>query len=126
MGDQRRIGKRQLAATGSTGNATGTAVEVFPGEGDQVAAQLVVEAVGATPTITWKMQGSNDNSNWYDWSYVTDASDTAATAARTTTAVGAQIQWLSLAHVRQYRFHRIVTSANTNVTYRAELWVENG
>ena len=124
-GNARIVGKRQLAATGSTGNVTGTASEVFPGEGNQVGMQLVVEAVGATPTITWKVQGSNDNTNWFDVLYVTDASDTAAATARTATAVGAQIQWLSQGHVRQYRFYRLVTSANTNVTFRGELWCES-
>lgn len=89
---------------------------------DQIAVQFVVEAVGATPTVTWKVQGSVDGTNWYDTMYLTDSTNVAAATARTATAVGAQIQWLSATTDRTYTQFRVVTSANTNVTYRAELY----
>lgn len=116
-----------LAPTASTGNNTHTAVAYKPGNGfaSPVAIQFVVEAAGATPTVTWKAQGSFDGTNFYDLLYITDASDTAATTTKTATAVGAQAIFVSNSQSRGYNFYRIVTSANTNITYRAELYVES-
>lgn len=110
-----------LAPTGSASGVTHAAYKVNP-EAASLAVQFVVEAVGGTPTVTYKVQGSPDNVNWYDWLYVTDITDTGAVATRAATAVGAQIEWLSNAVVRTYQYVRVVTSANTNVTYRAELY----
>lgn len=113
-------GPHYLAPTGSTGNNTHTAVQAGAVWSTAIV-EFVVEAIGASPTVTWKIQGSLDNSNWYDLGYVTDASDTFATAARTVTTVSKQIQFST----RPYRYFRLVTSANTNVTYRAELYLDN-
>jgi hypothetical protein len=115
---------KSLAPAGSTGNNTHSAVGISEGA-ERFAVQFVVEAVGGTPTVTWKAQGSMDGSNWYDVFYVTDASDTGAASTRTATAVGAQTEFLDLAGgSRFYNQFRIVTSSNTNVTYRAELWCQ--
>lgn len=111
-----------LAATGTTGNNTHDPVGCS--NALRVAAQFVVEATGATPTVTWKVQGSLDGVNWYDLEYVTDSSDTGAAATRTATAVGTQTEWVDLAgNGRFFHFVRLVTSANTNITYRGELYL---
>ena len=120
------FGRHSLAATGSTGNNTHAGVHIG-GVYDAVAMQFIVEAAGATPTVTWKVQGSADstdgsNGNWFDVAYVTDASDTTATAGRTLTAVGAQINFLANPVARRFKWFRLVTSANTNVTYRADAY----
>jgi hypothetical protein len=116
--------KHTLAPVGSTGTTAGlpanSGLKVNAGD-LSVAFLFTVEAVGATPTITYKFQGSDDGSNWFDVNYITDASDTPATAARTRTTQGQDIAWLSQSGVRQYNFYRVVVTANTNVTYRAEL-----
>lgn len=118
--------KIALTSNGQTGNNTHAGVAVVGY--DTVAFQFVVEAVGGTPTITWKVQGSVDDpatvtdvsANWFDVAYVTDATDTTATAARTRTTVGADVEFLANPVARRYRRYRLVTSANTNVTYHAE------
>lgn len=118
--------KLALSAAAQTSNNTHAGVEVSgPGQSEnaQVGWELIVEAVGATPTVTWKVQGSLDGSNWYDCLYITDASDTASAATRTATAVGRQVAFLSNAGTRMYRYFRLVTSANTNVTYSGSLYV---
>jgi hypothetical protein len=113
-------GTSLLAPAASTGNVTGTGYDADPAASGH-AFQFVVEAIGATPTVTWKIQGSWNNSNWFDLLYVTDASDTAATTARINTVVGADIIFLSNPVARQYKYYRVVTTANTNVTFRCEV-----
>lgn len=115
-------GVQYLASPGTTGNVTGSAVQVDPGF-ENVGFQFVVEAVGATPTVTYKVQGSLDNSNWSDISYITASSDTAASTTQTATGVGATTFFLNQNNEnRFFQYFRIVTSANTNVTFRAELY----
>lgn len=111
----------ELAPVGSTGNNTHDALRVG-GVYDALAVEFEVEAVGATPTVTWKVQGSADGTNWYDWGYITDASDTIATATRSMTAEGTQINFLANPVARKYKHIRVVTSANTNVTYSARAY----
>lgn len=113
-----------LAPAGTTGNNTSTASHVDPNHFALVF-QFVVEAVGATPTVTFKFQGSPDNTNWYDIGYITDGTDGISQSTRTVTAVGSSIAFLSNPFARRYRYVRCVTTANTNVTYRAELYQVN-
>ena len=109
-----------LAPSGSVATGNGSTVRV---EGyDALALQFVVESAGATPTITFKFQGSLDGTNWYDIAYVTDANDTTATSTKTVTAVGASVMFLDNPVARKYKFVRVVPSANTNITYRAEAY----
>lgn len=116
----------RLAPTGSTGNNTHSGVGVGSGDvAGQVGFQFVVEAIGATPTITWKVQGSLDGLTWFDVFYVTTATDTPATAAIVATTVSTVAVWLSNGGAsRFYSQYRVVTSANTNVTYHAEMYVQ--
>lgn len=113
--------KHMLAPAGSTGNITGSAVSL-DGAYEALAFHFVVEAVGATPTVTYKFQGSVDGTNWFDIAYVTDVSDTAAVATRSMTGTGSQVAWLSNPVARKYDQVRVVTTANTNVTFRAEAY----
>jgi hypothetical protein len=95
---------------------------------DKLAVWFVVEAVGTTPTITWKAQFSPDmndvsdaNSAWFDLPYVSATSDALSQTAITQTAVGAVPIWLDNPQVRFVRKVRLLVSANTNVTFRCEL-----
>lgn len=119
--------KNLLAPVGSTGNQTHPSVWLGQAY-EAVVMQFVVEAVGATPTVTWKVQASVDgqdisdgSSAWFDVAYITDASDTVAVTARTRTTVGKDVQFLSNPVARRYQKYRLVTSANTNVTYHGEI-----
>ena len=55
-----------LAPSGSTGLLNpGAAVTIDP-DADRLGVTLTVEAIGATPSITWKLQVSLDELNWSD------------------------------------------------------------
>ena len=110
-----------LAPAGSTGNITGPAVAL--GSGWQAfALQFVVEAAGGSPTVTYKFQASLDGTNWFDVGYITDASDTIATATRVATSTGAQVAFVSNPVARQFLYFRVVTTGNNNITFRAEAY----
>lgn len=111
-----------LAATGSTGNVTGASVEVAPCE--KVAFQFTIEVAGATPTVTWKVQGSLDGNAWYDIAYTVAANDTLAVAAIVSTSVGSEALFLAGSRHRHFRFYRLVTSSNTNVTFRSKAFTD--
>jgi len=127
MATQTYLNKVALTAPAQTGNNTHAAVACKPGNGfaSPVAVQFVIDAVGATPTVDFKVQGSLDGTNWYDLAYITSASDTLSVAARTVTALGGYANFVCNSQSRGYNWFRVVTSANTNVTYHAELWVES-
>lgn len=116
-----------LEPAGTTGNVTGTGVNIEAYS--MLAFQFVVEAVGGSPTVTWKIQATPDARNvidsaahWYDLGYVTDASDTISQATRVATAVGGQINFLANPLARRYRRFRVVTTLNTAVTFRVEAY----
>ena len=115
-----------LAASGTTGNNTHASRGLNPGA-DKVAVVVVVEAVGGTPTVTYKVQAALDNdkvadgsANWFDIQLLPAGSDTSLTSD-TKTAVGAYVYYVSLSQIRFARRVRLVTSLNTNVTYHADL-----
>lgn len=145
MPERTNFGPVLIAPVGSTGNNTHTSVTLPPApRGIGVApvhtglyvVKFVVEAVGATPTVTWNIQGTNDlasvadgSATWADAIYdnTSDAIATPVSATKVVTAVGTTtIYFASNNHVLRNQYHRIrlVTSANTNVTYRGELYVE--
>lgn len=120
-------GKLYAADSGSTGNNTHTSKEIPP-EWENSAGVFVVEAVGATPTVTYKWQYSLDeysvtdaNATWFDLDYVLPGTaDTVANATRARTAVGADIVYPFIGVGGRFvRRFRLVTTLNTNVTYRA-------
>jgi len=118
-----------IAPAGSTGNTTLPApnnISQVKNFGKAVALNFVVEAVGGTPTVTYKFQGSIDGLTWYDVAYTVPANDTLAVATQTVTGLGGNIQFLEAPQQRNWNYFRVVTTSNTNVTFRAEAWVEAG
>lgn len=119
-------GPTSLAPAGSTGNNSHTSANTSP-EADKAAVVFVVEVAGATPTVTYKAQATFDpdttadaSAKWVDLMLLPADSETAAKTF-TVTAAGSYISYLAQANSRFVRRVRVVTSANTNVTYRAEL-----
>lgn len=116
--------KGRLAPVGSTGNNT-HAGQSLPGDMVSLALEFEITAVGGTPTVTFKFQGSLDDSDtpdassdWFDLMVLPSDADVAVATA-TKTAVGAYTYFLANARLA-IRKVRVVTSANTNVTYEAD------
>ena len=115
------------APAGSTGNNTHASVKTSP-SASKLCVAFVIESVGATPTVTAKIQGSMEpdvtvadgSANWFDLPFVTDTNDTVA-ASITKTGTGTYALFMSLPTTRFVYRVRVVTTSNTNVTYRAEL-----
>lgn len=113
--------KYTLAPTGTTGNNTHTGVAAA--EVGLIGFQFVVEVAGSTPTVTYKLQGSFDGTNWSDVMLLPAGSDTATAAPAAAVGTGATLFSIAQAHSRAFSQFRLVTSANTNITYRGELYI---
>jgi len=111
------FGRVTLAAVTQTGNNTHTGVQVADSAGRQML-EFTVSAIGATPTVTFALQGSFDGTNWDTTGIfmIPGNSDTGA-ATRTVTTVAAFHQAVSQSQSRAWAYYRLVTTANTNVTY---------
>lgn len=120
-------GQKALAPAGSTGNNTHPSVSLDLAT-DVVVVEFEVTAVGATPTVTYNVQASNDNgdvadaaSDWFDPFALRENAATEADIAGTKTTVSLETWTLDLKK-RPCRKLRLVTSANTNVTYESSLF----
>ena len=92
------------------------------GGGTECAMLEIVSTVGATPTVTVNIQGSADESAWFNVPYSLPATPaTLAVAALTiTTATTTRVY---LAANFPWRYLRLSYSANTNVTLTATAWI---
>lgn len=122
--------KSKLAPAGSTGNNTHQSQSVADNI-VTVGLEFRVTAIGATPTVTYKFQGSTDGhdvpdatSDWFDLG-VNPAGGGAVVTGGTRTTVGVD-QYFLPARAALVRKVRLVTSANTNCTYDAEVAVQSG
>lgn len=111
---------QKLAALASTGNNTHAAVSV-PSHAEAVSALFTVTVIGATPTVTYSVQGSDDGINFTPVQYITTSGSALGATPRVRTTVSTDLIHISSPRDRRYRFYRVVTSANTNVTYDADL-----
>ncbi len=121
----RKLG--QLANAGSVGNNTHASVAVS-NDADILDLEFEITAVGATPTISWLFQGSNDgpevsdaNSDWHALEVLPADAVAELATVQTKVAVGVYSSSVELTR-RPVHKVRLVTSANTNVTYEAEAY----
>lgn len=114
-----------LAATGSTGTGRKAAAG-FEGV-NRLMIEVVVEAVGATPTMTFTIQGSTDNgATFADIAYVDpDATVASAKTAKTVTTVGRTVLFVDGLDKRFWDQIAVNVSANTNVTFRATAYLHD-
>ena len=121
-----------LLPSGSNTNQTSASKPVAP-DTDAVAFRIVCEAIGATPAITWLIQGAMDdvgvpdaNSFFEPVGYAdSKVNDTNIVFAAITGPIVAGTQqtiFSSLIKTRPYRKYRVVISGILNVTYRVEMF----
>lgn len=83
-----------------------------------------VTAIGATPTMTYTIQGSNDGTNWADLELVVADSATAASkAAVTVTTVSVAQYFVDGLDKRFFDQYAMNVTANTNVTFNGFLYI---
>lgn len=102
-----------------TGNGASTNV-VDRGNSTKAALITIVSTIGATPTVTVAVQGSNDATNWFSIPYADSATPTTvsvATFAITTATTNYKIVQPDV----PVRYIRLNYSANTNVTLTASV-----
>jgi hypothetical protein len=121
------VGPLLMANPATTGNNTHTSVGLSPAAG-RTAFAFIVEVAGGGPTVTYVFQGSLDptaisdaNALWVPLIVLPSNSETATAAPAASTTVGAVVHYLAQAHTRFIRRVRVVTTLNTNITYRCEL-----
>jgi len=107
-------------STGQTGNGASTNVA---DRGGAIGPALlrVTTAIGATPTCTYAIEGSTDNTNWYPVQYADSASP--GTVVVTTFVITTAITALKIIQPNQpVRYLRVTYSANTNVTNTTDVF----
>ena len=85
----------------------------------------ICAGAGATPTCTYAIQVSADNSNWVQATFADSATptvDVTATFALTSDTTVKKI----VKHAQVWRYIRVVTTANTNVTNWIDVLYNDG
>lgn len=119
--------KGALAAAGSTGNNTHTGFNVSSFS-EHLLLNFRITAVGATPTVTFKFQVSYDDpsvadgsADWFDIAVRALDGTAATTFVVSSTKTGVGNYGFVVPEDTGFKRVRVVTSANTNVTYSADV-----
>lgn len=112
-----------LYPTGSVGNIVSSAVGGLAN--DSIAFEFIVEAIGATPTVTVVIEQSNDGVNWRTTPKALATGGTAGTSFVYANTGSDFIYPVDTGFEKWAGFWRMRTSANTNVTFRAILWIRS-
>lgn len=82
----------------------------------------IISTIGATPSVTVDIQGSADNSAWFNIAYATTAAPETPVVTSLTITTAVTSQYI-LRHNQPWRYCRLLLSANTNVTLTSTLYV---
>jgi hypothetical protein len=95
----------------------------------RVAVELIVEAVGGTPTLSYQVQGLRPGgdptvaADWYTLSVLDpDASVATTNAPPAVTAVGKTTKYIDGLALRFFDAIAVNVTANTNVTFRTNIY----
>jgi hypothetical protein len=82
----------------------------------------ITTTIGSTPTCTYAIEGSPDNTNWFPVAIADSATpETVSVATFVITTATTVYKILRTGH--PWRFLRLTYSANTNVTNTTDVWV---
>lgn len=82
----------------------------------------VITTVGATPSLTFDIQGSCDGTNFFNVAYATAAAPETATVATPAAITTATTTRFIMRKDQPWRFLRLNITANVNVTVSANLY----
>lgn len=106
-----------------TGNADSTNTMIRQSEVNLRAMILrITSTVGATPTVTVNILGSNDGTNWYNIPYSPLASAPVAYTFAALTITTAVTSLYYLMAGQEWRYLKLNMSANTNVTLTSDVF----
>lgn len=115
------LGRPLTLGSAQTGNGTTTDI-IDRGKSVGPALLEFVTTVGATPTITIQLEGSNDGTNFFPIPYQTTAAPgTIAVATFAITSATTTRVFIPAGYA--FRFLRVTRSANTNVTITTKAYL---
>lgn len=110
-----------VVSSAQTGNANSTVYDFGNMRPRQQVLVRIVTTVGATPTCTYAIQGSSDNSTFTALNYAdltTPFTVVSSTFVLTTAGTTVKVVQAN----QQYRYLRVTYSANTNVTNTTDIY----
>jgi hypothetical protein len=107
--------------TAQTGNADSTNTIQRYQETERQMILRIVSTIGATPTVTVNIVGSDDGTTFYNVPYVSLAAAGGAYTTAALTITTAVTSLYALMMGRSWKFLKLVMSANTNVTLTSDI-----
>lgn len=107
-------------ANAATGNAATSVFDLGKHHVANVVAVRVVTTIGATPTASFDIQGSNDQATWSSLNFEDSGSPgTFAPTPFVITTATTVVKYVALA--QKVRYIRVNVTSNTNVTYTIDI-----
>jgi hypothetical protein len=107
--------------TAQTGNADSTNTIQRYQETERQMILRIVSTIGATPTVTVNIVGSDDGTTFYNVPYVSLAAAGGAYTTAALTITTAVTSLYALMMGRSWKFLKLVMTANTNVTLTSDI-----
>lgn len=108
-------------AAAQSGNGVSTNT-VDRGKSQGSALLKITTTVGATPTCTYVIEGSADGVDWFPVAYCDQATPETVSVATFVITTATTVRKI-LRPNQPWRFLRVTTSANTNVTNNIDVWI---
>lgn len=93
------------------------------GADSRIALQVTVSTTSGSPTITYKLQGSLDGTNYCDIALLPNDSSTTAASFTKAVAPNTYVYFVDQQHSRKFESYQFVSSSVTTTTYSASLFV---
>ena len=107
--------------TAQTGNADSTNTIQRTGESARQMVLRIVSTIGATPTVTVNIKGSDDGTTFYNIPYISMATAGDAYSVAALVITTAVTSHYLLMPGRSWNFIKLVMTANTNVTLTSDV-----
>jgi hypothetical protein len=109
-----------VVSNAATGNTASTVFDTGKHQIANTIAVRITTTVGATPTATFDIQGSNDQSTWASLNFA-DSSTPGTVASATFTVTTATTLVKFVQQAQRFRYLRVNVTSNTNVTFTIDV-----